>query len=350
MEEELNSLVKVGVSTIMSVSYCFFLPPRIKSGFFRLISILPVCVLFLVLPLFLSFPLFSSPAAILLILADLKLILFSFDQGPLSPLPSNIFLFTCFTCFPIQRQKNPKPQAGGQDQMHTWIFAIKVVLLGVLLHLYHWKTLPPIMLLGLYPPFLYVLLEVSLTLFRILLTIILKCNLEPHFKEPYLATSLQDFWGRRWNLLVSASLRACVYTPVRRVCQRLMCFDDSAMLISVLATFIVSGVFHEVLFFYIIGEMPTGELTLFFVLHGVCTVGEVAVKRTAFAQRWVVRQMLSRLLTVGFVVVTTWWLFFPPWIRSNVTEKCFNEASLLIDFLRRKLIFLYLKTQVISVN
>ncbi|XP_013610394.1 PREDICTED: probable long-chain-alcohol O-fatty-acyltransferase 7 isoform X1 [Brassica oleracea var. oleracea] len=322
MEEELNSLVKVGVSTIMSVSYCFFLPPRIKSGFFRLISILPVCVLFLVLPLFLSFPLFSSPAAILLILADLKLILFSFDQGPLSPLPSNIFLFTCFTCFPIQRQKNPKPQAGGQDQMHTWIFAIKVVLLGVVLHLYHWKTLPPIMLLGLYPPFLYVLLEVSLTLFRILLTIILKCNLEPHFKEPYLATSLQDFWGRRWNLLVSASLRACVYTPVRRVCQRLMCSDDSAMLISVLATFIVS----------------------------VCTVGEVAVKRTAFAQRWVVRQMLSRLLTVGFVVVTTWWLFFPPWIRSNVTEKCFNEASLLIDFLRRKLIFLYLKTQVISVN
>ena len=129
-----------------------------------------------------------------------------------------------------------------------------------------------------------------------------------------------------------------------------MCSDDSAMLISVLATFIVSGVFHEVLFFYIIGEMPTGELTLFFVLHGVCTVGEVAVKRTAFAQRWVVRQMLSRLLTVGFVVVTTWWLFFPPWIRSNVTEKCFNEASLLIDFLRRKLIFLYLKTQVISVN
>ncbi|KAF8114629.1 hypothetical protein N665_0035s0008 [Sinapis alba] len=315
MEEELNSLVKVGVSTIMSVSYCYFLPPRIKSGFFRLVSVLPVCVLFLVLPLFFSFSLFSSPAAILLILADLKLILFSFDQGPLFPLPSNIFLFTCFTCLPIQHQKNPKPQ----DQLHTSIFAIKVVLFGVLHYLFHYKTLPPIVLLGLYPPFLYVILEVSLTLFRILLTIILKCNLEPHFKEPYLATSLQDFWGRRWNLLVSASLRAGVYTPVRRFCQRQMCSDDSAMLISVLVTFIVS-------------------------------VAEVAVKRTAFAQRWVVRQMFSRLLTVGFVVVTSWWLFFPPWIRSDVTEKCFNEASLLIDFLRRKLIFLYLKTQVVSLN
>lgn len=346
MEEELNSLVKVGVSTIMSVSYCYFLPSRIKSGIFRLVSILPVCVLFLVLPLFLSFPLFSSPASILLILADLKLILFSFDRGPLFPLPSNILLFICFTCLPIQRQKNPRPQ----DQLRTWIFATKVVLFGVMLHLFHYKTLPPILLLGLYPPFLYVILEVSLTILRILLTHILKCNLEPHFKEPYLATSLQDFWGRRWNLLVSASLREGVYTPVRRFCKRQMCSDDSAMLISVLVTFIVSGVFHEVLFFYIIGEMPTGELALFFVLHGVCTVVEVAVKRTAFAQRWVVRQMLSRLLTVGFVVVTTWWLFFPPWIRSNVTEKCFNEASLLLDFLRRKLIFLYLKTQVISLN
>ncbi|CAH8341356.1 unnamed protein product [Eruca vesicaria subsp. sativa] len=330
MEEELNSLVKVGITTIMSVSYCYFLPPRIKSGIFRLVSILPVCVLFLVLPLFFSFPLFSSPASILLILADHKLILFSFDQGPLFPLPSNIFLFTCFTCFPIQRQKNPKPQ----DLFLTWMFAFKVALLGALLHFYYFKTLPTILLLGLYPPFLYVLLEVSLTLFRILLTIILKCNLEPHFKQPYLATSLQDFWGSRWNLLVSSSLRAGVYTPVRRVCQRLMCSDDSAMFISVLATFIVSGVFHEVLFFYITGEMPTGELTLFFVLHGVCTVVEVAVKRTAFAQRLVVRQMLSRLLTVGFVIVTTWWLFFPPWIRSNVTEKCFNEGLLLIDFIR----------------
>ncbi|EFH42347.1 hypothetical protein ARALYDRAFT_495617, partial [Arabidopsis lyrata subsp. lyrata] len=159
----------------------------------------------------------------------------------------------------------------------------------------------------------------------------------PHFYEPYLATSLQDFWGRRWNLIVSASLRAIVYTPVRHVCQGVMS-SNYAMLIGIFVTFVVSGVAHEVVFFYITREMPTGEVALFFVLHGVCTVAEVAVKRTAFVRRWPVRPAVSWLLTMGFVNVTAGWLFFPQLIRSNLMERCSNEISLLIDFFKRKLV------------
>ncbi|CAI5475720.1 unnamed protein product [Closterium sp. Yama58-4] len=37
---------------------------------------------------------------------------------------------------------------------------------------------------------------------------------EPHFRRPYLATSLGSFWARRWNLVVSVSLRETVYEPL----------------------------------------------------------------------------------------------------------------------------------------
>ncbi|CAI5484464.1 unnamed protein product [Closterium sp. Yama58-4] len=37
---------------------------------------------------------------------------------------------------------------------------------------------------------------------------------EPHFRRPYLATSLGSFWARRWNLVVSGSLRETVYEPL----------------------------------------------------------------------------------------------------------------------------------------
>lgn len=334
MEEEIKSLILVGFLTIISVSYCYFLPPRIKSGVYRLVSIIPVCALLFVLPLFFSFSIFSSTTAFFLsAIANLRLILFSFDQGPLFPLPSNLFRFICFTCFPIQRQQNPK----SQDRCSTYVFAVKVVIFVVLLYVHNdMPNFPPSMLLCLHPLYLYLSLEILLTLLRMLMTIVLGCDLEPHFHEPYLATSLQDFWGRRWNLIVSASLRACVYTPVRRVCQRVMS-SDHAMLIGVFVTFVVSGVAHEVVFFYITRVMPTGEVALFFVLHGICTVAEVAVKKTAFVRLLPVRPAVSWLLTMGFVNVTAGWLFFPQLIRSNVMERCSNEVSLIIDFFRRKL-------------
>ncbi|XP_010449475.1 PREDICTED: LOW QUALITY PROTEIN: probable long-chain-alcohol O-fatty-acyltransferase 7 [Camelina sativa] len=335
MEEEIKSLIKVGVSTIISVSYCYFLPPRIISGVYRLISIIPLCALLFVLPLFFSFAIFSSTTAFFLsAIANSRLILYSFDQGPLFPLPSNLFKFACFTCFPIQRKRNPK----SQNHFFTYVFAVKVAIFVVLLYVHNdVLSLHPALLFCLHPLFVYLLLEILLTLLRMLMsTIVLGCDLEPHFHEPYLATSLQDFWGRRWNLIVSSTLRACVYIPVRRACQSVMS-SDYAMLIGVFATFVVSGVAHEVVFFYITREVPTGEVALFFVLHGVCTVAEVAVKRTAFVRRWQVRPVLSWLLTMGLVNGTAGWLFFPQLIRSNVMERCSIEISLLIDFFRHRL-------------
>lgn len=42
-------------------------------------------------------------------------------------------------------------------------------------------------------------------------------ELEAAFNKPFRAHSLADFWGKRWNLLVSNLLRVSIYDPVLRV-------------------------------------------------------------------------------------------------------------------------------------
>ncbi|XP_010488707.1 PREDICTED: probable long-chain-alcohol O-fatty-acyltransferase 5 [Camelina sativa] len=335
MEEELKSLIKVLVIAIISISYCYYLPPKIKSGIPRFLSVLPIVALFLVLPLFFSSVHLSFFTAFFLTwLANFKLILFSFDKGPLIPVPTNLSGFLFFTCFPIKAQQNPKPNI----HLPKLVFAIKVAIFGVLLHLYGYKqNMPPILLMGLYFVHLYLELEIIFTLLKVLISISLGCEFEPQSNKPYLATYLQDFWGRRWNIMVPAILRPAVYTPMRRVSERRMS-SSWALFPGILATFIVSGLVHDLLFFYLTREMPTGDVTLFFLLQGVCISAELAVKKkTTVMQRWRLSPTVSRILTVGFVFVTSSWLMTSQLVRSGVMEKYTNEALYYADFLNHKL-------------
>ncbi|CAH8332849.1 unnamed protein product [Eruca vesicaria subsp. sativa] len=333
MEEELKLFIIIWVLAMVLVSYCYYLSTRIKSGIFRLISVLPVYAIFLVFPFFFSSLHMSFIISLFLGgIANLKLILFSFDQGPLFPIPSCLSHFICFTCFPIKLQRNPKIQ----NPFSKSNFVTKVAIYGMLLYWCGYKhKVPPVFLFFHYSLQLYLEHEIILTLVRLLVSVALGCNLEPNFNEPYLATSLQDFWSNRWNLMVPALLKPAIYIPVRRLCNGRMS-SDHARFLAVLMTFIVSGVAHEVFFFSLTFEIPTGEVTSFFVLHGVCTAAEVAVKRTSLARRWRMSPMVSRLLTVGFVVVTGGLLFFPQLIRSGVMETRANEMLSLIKFLNRK--------------
>ncbi|CAH8314254.1 unnamed protein product [Eruca vesicaria subsp. sativa] len=315
MEEEIKRLVLVYISAIISVSYCYYIPSKIKAGTPRLLSILPVCVQLFVFPM-----LFSSPLLIFTIMFTLtgmgtfKLILFAFDKGPLFPLPTSLFRFMCFTLFPIERlRKNPKFQSTSP----TWVFSTKVAICAMMLmlHMRGYKhNLPTIMLWVLYPLYFYLSLEISLNTIKFLLTIILGCDLEPVFDEPYLATSLQDFWGRRWNPMVSSLLRSAIYAPLVGKSK-----SDLAMFIGGFTTFVISGLIHELLFFHTSGyEMPSGEITLFYVLHGFCTAIEMVVKRSTFGQRRAVRPVVSRLLTMTFMIVTSGWLYFPQILRGKL--------------------------------
>ncbi|KAL0785161.1 hypothetical protein Bca101_001407 [Brassica carinata] len=322
----------------MSMMVSRLLTVGIRSGVPRLLSIFPVLVLFLVIPLsFSSAHLSLYTTFSLTLLANLKLILLSFDKGPLIPLPTTLGRFFCFTFFPIKAQENPN----SQNHFPKRDVATKVAIVGVLLHLYGYRNnMSPTLLLALYFVQLYLEIDIVASFFKIAVVIFLGCDLEPQSNKPYLATSLQDFWGRRWNLMVPAILRAAVYAPMRRVSERRMS-SGSGLFPGVLAAFIVSGLYHELLFYYLTREVPTWEVTWYFVLQGVCTAAEIALKKkTTVTQRWQLTPAVSRLLTVGFVFATGVWLFAPQLVRSGVLERYKYEEVLFVDFIKQKFITL----------
>ncbi|XP_019087619.1 PREDICTED: probable long-chain-alcohol O-fatty-acyltransferase 11 [Camelina sativa] len=346
MDEELKNFIKVWVSVIISASYCYYVPTRIKSGIFRFLSVRPVCALFLVLPLFFSSVHFSGSTAFFLSwLANVKLILFCFDKGPLFPLPSNLPRFICFACFPIKLQQNPKHRTflfrweNPIEVLFSNQFVTKVVILGVVLHLYNLiQHLYPVVLLFLYPLHLYLVLEILLKLVNAFFSVALDCELEPQLNEPYLSCSLRDFWGHLWTLMLPTILRPVVYARLQRTTQGKM-NPDQSLYLGVIVAFLISGVLHELLFFYITREPPTGKVTLFFVLHGVCIVAyDARLKKKII--RWTGFEfgpcLMLQVVVMGFVVVTAGWLFFPPLVRTGETQRFANEALFFIGFVKRK--------------
>ncbi|KAK9950207.1 hypothetical protein M0R45_005708 [Rubus argutus] len=103
-----------------------------------------------------------------------------------------------------------------------------------------------------------------------------------------------------------------------------------------LHSFHVSGLMHEVIYYYVARVPPTWEVTWFFVLHGVCLVVEVELKK-AVTGRWRLHPGVSRALTLVFLVVTAHWLFFPQLLRNGVDTKALAEYAMLGDFVKAKL-------------
>ncbi|KAK1378298.1 acyl-CoA--sterol O-acyltransferase 1-like [Heracleum sosnowskyi] len=132
--------------------------------------------------------------------------------------------------------------------------------------------------LGASSSFFIACLELILAMFAALARVLMQAELEPPFDEPYLATSLQDFWGKRWNLMVTNILKPTIFEPTRNVFTGLV-GRKWAIFPSVFATFFVSGLMHE-LVFYTYGRQKTRwEVTCFFLIHGVSLGVEMGLKK-----------------------------------------------------------------------
>lgn len=168
----------------------------------------------------------------------------------------------------------------------------------------------------------YLALDVVLASAAFFAGSLLGLDLEPQFDAPFKSTSLQEFWGRRWNLMVTGILRPSVYRPIRSR------YGTAA---GVMAVFLVSGLMHEVMFWYVTLEGPTGEVTLFFLIHGACTVAEVRARRAGW---WRPPPAVAVPVTLGFVLVTGLWLFFPPALRGGAEERTIEECVAMVGFLK----------------
>lgn len=351
MDSEIKNFFKVWMASIASICYCYFIAKQIPKGLTRLISLLPIFYLFVILPLDLHSYYLGAPTTFYLVwLANFKLLLLSFDQGPLSDSlanPSNSLLhFIYIALLPIKIKQDPHPKSpsnanskqdptsnSARNGQGPALLPIKVLLLAILFRTYKYREyLHPCIIWGLYCCNLYLGVEVILAMGAVLARALLGLELEPQFNEPYLATSLQDFWGRRWNLMVTSILRPTIYGPVQSMLTRIM-GQSWASLPAMVATFLVSGLMHELIFFYLTRVSPTWEVTWFFVLQGVCTAAEVVAKK-AVAGRWRLHRVVSGPLTLAFVAVTGVWLFFPQLTRNEVDVKAIGESSILMDFFK----------------
>ncbi|GKV38717.1 hypothetical protein SLEP1_g46599 [Rubroshorea leprosula] len=359
MDEGIKNFIKVWILAILSLCYCYYLSAKIPRGLLRLLSILPVVYLFILLPFSLSSPNLRGPTAFFLVwLGNFKLLLFSFDQGPLSPPPSKLFHFISIACLPIKVKEDPpskSPQALAKtittknlpypkstlDPPRVRVpkpilYGVKLLALVLIYHLYnHRKNLPKNVILIIYCLNLYLQLELVLALCATPAKAFLGFELEPQFNEPYLTTSLQDFWGRRWNLMVTRILHPAVYDPIHRVSTGIV-GPRWAALPAVVAAFGVSGLMHEAIYYYLANVHPTWEVTWFFVLHGICVAIEVAVKKIV-RESWHLSPLVSGPATVAFVAVTSFWLFFPQIVRNGIDEKVIREGTMFVDFVKGSL-------------
>ncbi|QCD78253.1 probable long-chain-alcohol O-fatty-acyltransferase 5 [Vigna unguiculata] len=332
MDDEIVRFMKVWLTTISCLCYCYYISSKIPKGLFRLLSLLPILYLFLILPFNLSSFHLGAPTTFFLVwLGTFKLILFSFNHGPLAQSPPNILHFITLASLPISlNHKNSKPKP-------KCLFLLKLLLFPFIINAYNYtQNLHPLFILLLYCSHMYLGIELVLALTAIPVRTLLGFNLQPQFDEPYLSTSLQDFWGRRWNLMVTGILRPSVFHPVYRISTPFV-GPSCALSAAVLATFLVSGLMHELIYYYLTRAPPTWEVTCFFVLHGVCTAAEVAVKKVMLRRGWRLHGAVSAVLVLAFLAATGRWLFFPQLLRNGVDEKAIEEYSTMVNFVKLKL-------------
>ncbi len=128
---------------------------------------------------------------------------------------------------------------------------------------------------------------------------------QPIMRSPILATSLSDFWGRRWNLGFRQLTHGLVFQPVRK---RL---GSNA---TILASFLVSGVIHDfVISFPARGGygLPTG----YFVLQGI---GVLVERSKAGARLGIDRGLRGWLFAMLCAGGPAYCLFHPLFIRRVI--------------------------------
>ncbi|KAJ4725192.1 acyl-CoA--sterol O-acyltransferase 1-like [Melia azedarach] len=342
MEGEIKNLFQVWILAITCLTYCYHISARISAGIPRLLSFLPIIYLFIILPLKLTtIHLCGFTAFLLVWLANFKLILFAFDHGPLFPPPSKLSHFISISSLPINikpssnpSHRNPKSSSG------SILLAIKVFSLALLLHVYNYRQyLHQNVILLINCLHIYLFLEIGLATCAAPVRAIFGFELELQFNEPYLATSLQDFWGRRWNLMVTGILRSIVYNPIRRISTRAIGYKW-APLPAVFAAFVVSGLMHEIVYYYLTRAPPTWEMTSFFILHGVCLIVEVAAKKL-LSDRWRLHRAISSILLLGFMIMTSVWLFCPLLLKNGVSERMITELYSFSNLIKNKGLLYY---------
>lgn len=122
-------------------------------------------------------------------------------------------------------------------------------------------------------------------------------HLVNNFNRPYLADSITDFW-RRWHISLTRWLTQNIYIPLGGSrCSKPRQYTN------ILATFLVSGLWHGANYTYIVWGG----------IHGAVLIGEKAMgldpKGRHAGKKWLLRAKPLRII-ITFAICTLAWVFF----------------------------------------
>lgn len=102
----------------------------------------------------------------------------------------------------------------------------------------------------------------------------------------------------------SKMLRLTIYDPANEALRKFL-RKNTARILAIVSTFVVSAIMHELMFYYITCGLclkPTCEVMWFFVLQGIC----ISCEKVFQAKNWVIMDarvsiLLKRILVLLFV-------------------------------------------------
>jgi hypothetical protein len=317
MDSELGAIVKVSAAVWAAMSYARLAAARLRPGAPRLVALLPVVALLYAIPFAFSTTTFRGTSGFFLTwLGSFKILLLAAGSGPLDP-SFRLHQFVCSASLPVKLRKSSAEVKSQAPVRGPARMLLGGAVTPAIIYAYQFKdSMNRYQLLALYTLHIYFSLDLLLTTVHTVIHDLLSMEMEPQVDHPYLASSLRDFWGRRWNLMVPSILWPSVFRPIRAH------LGNAA---GVMATFLVSGLMHELIFYYIMWCPPSGEVTALFLLHGACAAAEGWW--TSHPGWWRPPRAAAVPLTLTFVAGTGFWLFFPAMVKGGLDEMVLQECQ-----------------------
>jgi alginate O-acetyltransferase complex protein AlgI len=128
-------------------------------------------------------------------------------------------------------------------------------------------------------------------------------NVKELFRSPYKSRSLNEFWGKRWNMAFSEMTTLIAYRPLKFKIGK-----TQAMMIS----FLLSGLLHEIAI-----SLPVkagyGLPMLYFALHGLLMYAE---QKSAVVQKIITNKILSHVWVLCWLILPLHLLFHPAFMEG----------------------------------
>ncbi|XP_015060619.1 acyl-CoA--sterol O-acyltransferase 1-like [Solanum pennellii] len=291
---------------LLSLNYSYFLIPKFPKGIPRIILISPIFYILYFLPWCFSFAFLRGILSFFITwITSFKLILFCFNKGPLS-LCKNPIDFILISILPLKISIfDEKSVRNTSDKL---IYDQKIVDRK-------YEISDKTSIKNDSNESISDLKDVSQKYEIFDISICKRYDMEEIFKQPYLATSFRDFWGKRWNRYSSKMLRLTIYDPTNEALKNLG--KNTSNLLAIVCTFVVSAIMHELMFYYITCGLclkPTCEVMWFFVLQGIC----ISFEKFFYAKNWAIMDArISILLKRIFIVFSFYFLLVLPVVREG---------------------------------